>query len=259
MRLQLMKKLKKILSNVKSRIFDLNEFDATIITLMNVLLVIGVFLFYINYNAYKDYVAEDGIIEWLTVIALFISADISIKRFFKLRSKRDFRFLATLVFIALLFLFGAGEEISWGQRIFNIVSPDFFLQHNAQHETNIHNLIFLNIKINKLVFSFLIGVIIVLYFTLITFLYHNNQILKSFIDNHGIPIPRIGHIISLLIFIIIIELFPEHGDKWELLEMGASFIFSLIIVHPLNEEIYNSNSILSLSHRNTGIINSDKL
>ena len=31
------------------------------------------------------------------------------------------------------------EEISWGQRIFKIESPEFFIQNNFQRELNLHN------------------------------------------------------------------------------------------------------------------------
>jgi hypothetical protein len=40
----------------------------------------------------------------------------------------------------LLFIFCAGEEISWGQRIFNIASPQYFYESNYQQEINFHNL-----------------------------------------------------------------------------------------------------------------------
>ena len=32
------------------------------------------------------------------------------------------------------------EEISWGQRIFNVTPPDYFKQHNIQNEISLHNL-----------------------------------------------------------------------------------------------------------------------
>ena len=43
------------------------------------------------------------------------------------------------LFLGLLFFFGAGEEISWGQRIFNFKTPDI-MASNVQHEFTIHNL-----------------------------------------------------------------------------------------------------------------------
>ena len=42
--------------------------------------------------------------------------------------------------LALLFFFGAGEEISWGQRIFGIQTPQSLAQVNKQDELNLHNL-----------------------------------------------------------------------------------------------------------------------
>ena len=42
--------------------------------------------------------------------------------------------------LALLFFFGAGEEISWGQRIFGLKTPESLAQFNKQDELNLHNL-----------------------------------------------------------------------------------------------------------------------
>ncbi|MEE4216821.1 MAG: hypothetical protein V2I48_04380 [Xanthomonadales bacterium] len=42
--------------------------------------------------------------------------------------------------LALLFLVCAGEEISWGQRIFDWETPGVLLEINAQGETNLHNI-----------------------------------------------------------------------------------------------------------------------
>lgn len=48
-----------------------------------------------------------------------------------------FRLFFSLLTFACLYV--AGEEISWGQRLFDIPTPDFFDQHNLQGETNLHN------------------------------------------------------------------------------------------------------------------------
>ena len=42
--------------------------------------------------------------------------------------------------LALLYFFGGGEEISWGQRIFGIEEPASLAEENVQGELNIHNL-----------------------------------------------------------------------------------------------------------------------
>jgi hypothetical protein len=40
----------------------------------------------------------------------------------------------------LLFLFGAGEEISWGQRVFGFQTPESLTSINRQNELTLHNL-----------------------------------------------------------------------------------------------------------------------
>ena len=42
--------------------------------------------------------------------------------------------------LAILFLFGAGEEISWGQRILGFQTPETLSEVNRQEEFNLHNL-----------------------------------------------------------------------------------------------------------------------
>jgi hypothetical protein len=41
---------------------------------------------------------------------------------------------------------GLGEEISWGQRIFNFKTPELFREINVQHEFNIHNIEMFNYR-----------------------------------------------------------------------------------------------------------------
>lgn len=42
---------------------------------------------------------------------------------------------------AVAFFLVAGEEVSWGQRVLGIKTPDALLVLNYQHETNVHNLL----------------------------------------------------------------------------------------------------------------------
>ncbi len=43
--------------------------------------------------------------------------------------------------LALALFYTVMEEISWGQRIFGIESPEFFKRHNLQREINLHNML----------------------------------------------------------------------------------------------------------------------
>jgi len=74
---------------------------------------------------------EDNFLEWGTfVFAIMASIIFFIRGFYG----SQFAYLCCIAF----FLF-AMEEISWGQRVFLIESPELFLQYNAQKETNLHN------------------------------------------------------------------------------------------------------------------------
>lgn len=76
---------------------------------------------------------EDGIIENLTAISFFATAVIFLILFIRTRA-------VILLFFVLAFIFGGGEEISWGQRVFDFETPDSIETVNAQREFNIHNL-----------------------------------------------------------------------------------------------------------------------
>ena len=78
---------------------------------------------------------EDSWIEWLTVIA-FGSASVAFTLVGAERGWRDGFFAWGL---ALFCLIVAGEEISWGQRLFSFVPPEVFLEKNYQEEANFHN------------------------------------------------------------------------------------------------------------------------
>jgi hypothetical protein len=47
---------------------------------------------------------------------------------------------AIILFAFVAFL-AAMEEISWGQHLLHFQSSSYFLEHNIQHETNLHNLV----------------------------------------------------------------------------------------------------------------------
>ena len=104
--------------------------------------LLGLLLAIINLRYFEgNYVVEDGVIEWLSVDALLLSAGLTISRMYRFKLSKGWPFFIGLFVFAALFIFGAGEEISWGQRIFNIESSDFFKANNGQGETNIHNLV----------------------------------------------------------------------------------------------------------------------
>jgi hypothetical protein len=105
------------------------------------------------------FVREDRIYEslssiYLLVISVFFGiAFFRTRARFSIKEKAWIRKLAFLGF-GLLFLFAAGEEISWGQRIFGLEAPNLIKEHNVQKELTLHNLEFLQGARALLPFSF---------------------------------------------------------------------------------------------------------
>ncbi len=90
-------------------------------------------------------VREDQYFESVGALGFFIAAFFFFLAFWN--SRRDLKkgglaWVKPLILLgfALVFFFGAGEEISWGQRIFNIATPAEINAINDQGEITIHNL-----------------------------------------------------------------------------------------------------------------------
>jgi len=82
-------------------------------------------------------VTEDGPVENATSVALALASLLFVAAAHRHRQATGAR-VFYLAFSGLLFL-AAMDEISWGQRILEVPSPRFFLEHNDQQEINIHN------------------------------------------------------------------------------------------------------------------------
>lgn len=179
------------------------------------------------------YVKEDALIEWLTVVALLFGAGLCFYRFYLLRAvKKKFFLFATFV-LGLLFIFGAGEEISWGQRLLGIHSPEFFINHNTQYEMNFHNLVIGGVRINKLVFGLILSILVGSYFLLLPLFYRKVEKVRFAVDYLALPIPRISHIFLYLVLALLVYLIPS-PKKGEILEFGGCWIFFLMTLNPYN-------------------------
>lgn len=82
---------------------------------------------------------EDGPVEWATVHAFLAAAAWNAVRCWPRASGPRARLLVlgVLAFCVVV----AGEEISWGQRLFAFQPPEAFLEHNFQQELNVHNVL----------------------------------------------------------------------------------------------------------------------
>ncbi len=81
---------------------------------------------------------EDGILENATAVFYLISAALNIRLLIHCRIMTLLRI--NLGLLAFLFFFVGMEEISWGQRIFDIQTPEALKRINVQDELTLHNI-----------------------------------------------------------------------------------------------------------------------
>lgn len=82
---------------------------------------------------------EDHLIENTQVIVLLIGVLLAAQIAILIRSKYKVHAFIFL-FAAIALFFVAGDEISWGQRIFHLATPEVIMNNNDQNEITIHNL-----------------------------------------------------------------------------------------------------------------------
>lgn len=209
--------------------------------LLFIILVVGIYLDITDPVYFEQtYAKEDGILENVTAIILFFGGTFMFYRFLKLGKHRNGWFKLTTLSVALAFLFVAGEEISWGQRIFNVGPSEFFLENNAQEETNFHNLEVGGVKLNKLIFGQLLTGAILIYLIIFPILYRRVASAKKLFNKMAIPIPKVHHTVAYLLCLAMLLLIAS-GKKWELLELTSGFVFFFILWRPLND-IYGHNN-----------------
>ena len=82
---------------------------------------------------------ENGFFESVSVILLFGIFFYGTVVIYKHRRIFEKRVLVFIGAFALLALLAVMEEISWGQHLIHFQSGSYFLEHNIQKETNLHN------------------------------------------------------------------------------------------------------------------------
>ena len=82
-------------------------------------------------------VGEDGLYEYLTAFFFGLAFIFFVKAAITYRN-------LLLFLLGMVMFLGAGEEISWGQRVIGFDTPDWIMERNVQREFTLHNLEFFN-------------------------------------------------------------------------------------------------------------------
>ncbi len=224
--------------------FNQQEVEVFLCLTVVTFLAFAVYLAQVNHNAFRyDFVIEDGFVEWFTVVILFIAMIVCMRRFWILRGKRSKLFLTVTMLLGLFCLFGAGEEISWGQRIFGLETPDYLKERNAQGELGLHNLVIEidgeEVKLNKLIFGTGLAIMLSIYLFIATPLYRTQAPVTRFFHAIAAPMPRNYQVAGYLFVVTVVELLVDSSKRGEMTEFAGSIIFALNIIYPYNPGLFD--------------------
>ncbi len=106
--------------------------------LFPVLTLVFIVLYLADENLYRQAIKEDSLVEWLTFTFLIAAGLVSLYIASRIKSKHNYFHWFFILFIGFNLLAGL-EEISWGQRVFNIETTGVFREYSDQNEINLHN------------------------------------------------------------------------------------------------------------------------
>jgi len=216
--------------------------ERAIYALIVIIISIGVILSKVSPEFLENYyLAEDGILEWLTVSILLLCAGLCFRRCYCLKPVRSTPFLLSLILIGLAFIFCAGEELSWGQRIFSIETPDWLKEKNQQHEINVHNLMIGDISINKVIFGKILSISLAFYLFVLPILSNRFSRLNHIVERLGLPLPTRTQALAFLPALILPDLLISSGESDELREICGCLMIVILFFFPRNRHIYSLN------------------
>lgn len=210
---------------------EIKRAELTLLLGLVFLTLTGLFFFFTDENSYRNYIAEDGFIEYLTAFLLLGLAANCFGRSMKSPRRMVSGFYMAAAFI---FLFGMGEEVSWGQRIFGYGTPEGLKELNTQQEFNLHNIRLYGIKLNKLVFGTGLYGSVFSYFLLFPILFKRNRRFRHFVKAYRLPLPKTMHSVAYFLSFLLLSLIPGGYRKWELHEFVLSGYLFLSFLFPRN-------------------------
>lgn len=183
----------------------------------------------------QTFAAEDRLVEYGTAVFLLVASAVQVRRAVGQARRVAWVAAALTVIYALLFFFAAGEEISWGQRIFDWETNEFFEENNAQGETNFHNFVVGGQPLTRTLFGSVLTTALLLYLVVLPLLYPRVALIRRLADALVVPVPGLRHagfavVASLVIAVI------EPSRKWEVYELIFALLATSIFILPTNRD-----------------------
>lgn len=143
----------------------------------------GIFVVYLVISSplsYSHLVREDGPIEYTSSILWFLAMGIQVYMSISIWNSQRRKVKFYILFSLFFFICGM-EEISWGQRILGIKTPDIVSSFNRQEEFNLHNIGSISLQAN--IFFF----ITIIFFVLIPLIKRFSKDVSNFLYNIQFP------------------------------------------------------------------------
>jgi hypothetical protein len=209
--------------------------QALLYTLYLAHVLLGITWSFYDPAQYQRFIIEDGYIEQATALILLATSILCLYRAFTLKQRLPVAFYAAT---ALLFFFGFGEEISWGQRIFGFGTPEELQKINTQQEFNFHNIYVGNIHLNQLIFGLGAYTLLFIYFLLFPVLYRLQAWFRKWVDRLYLPIPTtLQSVLYTLSFFSLLLI--QEDRKWEMQEFALAGCIFLTFLLPFNRSRQN--------------------
>ena len=179
------------------------------------------------------FAAEDRLVENGTALFLLVASIVLLRNATSLRQRGLWLATGLTALYALLFFFAAGEEISWGQRIFGWEASDFFAENNYQGETNLHNLMVGDHRLARTLFGSILTTVLLLYLVVLPLAYPRVVLIRRLADALAVPVPGLRHAALALLASLVIAA-VDVPRKWEVYELIFAIITTSIFLLPVN-------------------------
>jgi hypothetical protein len=185
-----------------------------------------IFYAFLDLNALKSLLQEDGLVENTQALLYLLGSIVWIYAFIifrpetKIEKRRRLFYLLFMGFFLFLFL----EEISYGQRLFGFTTPDSLREINLQDETNIHNI---GSESTVLLIHILHALLLAILGIVIPFLNLVSKRFSSIFKRINFPIVNTNLIVC---FGISLNFYYEPGFHWSVPLRIISLLAPIIIV-----------------------------
>lgn len=175
---------------------------------------------------------EDGIVEWMQFLCF--AATSGLLAFLAVeqwqRTPKITLQLLAFVGLAALVALAALEEVSWFQRILHLATPEYFLSHNRQSETNLHNLAIGNASLHKVILLKVIAIVGLTHNIILPLLARKRPAVRDFVEKFGLYLPPLSASLIYIGLVAVSHLVIDHPRKGELGEMfGAVHYLSTVV------------------------------